>query len=156
MTEQASFPKLKPISISQELSRQLEFIRESKAKSNFGLQNVGSPLSTHLVTNANPFAVLEATNPEAEEEKDDLGERKDNWTFQGKKKHTPKITSPRQVLPQIPTPSSDHDVTPGGRRKRMHSDMHCSYFTSLGIAHPPDQEHTRARIWPVLSREKNA
>jgi hypothetical protein len=115
-----------------------------------------SPLSTQPITNANPFAVLETTNPEAEEEKDDLREMKDNWTFQGKKKHTPKITSPRQVLPQIPTPSSDHDVTPGGRRKRMHSDMHCSYFTSLGIAHPPDQEHTRARIWPVLSREKNA
>jgi hypothetical protein len=35
MTEQASFPELKPISISQELSRQLE-IRESKAKPNFG------------------------------------------------------------------------------------------------------------------------
>ncbi len=32
MTEQASFPELKPISISQELSRQLELIRESKAK----------------------------------------------------------------------------------------------------------------------------
>jgi hypothetical protein len=37
----------------------------------------------------------------------------------------------------------------------MHSDVHCSYFTSLGISTPPDQEHTRARIWSVLSREKN-
>jgi hypothetical protein len=37
MIEQASFPELKPISISQELSRQLELIRESKAKPNFGL-----------------------------------------------------------------------------------------------------------------------
>ncbi|CAK9219992.1 unnamed protein product [Sphagnum troendelagicum] len=46
MTEQASFLELKPISISQELSRQLEIIRESKAKPNFGLQNVDSPLST--------------------------------------------------------------------------------------------------------------
>jgi hypothetical protein len=36
MTEQANFPKLKPISISQELNRQLEIIRESKAKPNFG------------------------------------------------------------------------------------------------------------------------
>jgi hypothetical protein len=34
--------------------------------------------------------------------------------------------------------------------------MHCSYFTSLGISHPPGQEYARARIWPVLSREKNA
>jgi hypothetical protein len=137
MTKHASFPELKPISISQELSRQLEFIRESKAKPNFGLQSTGSPLSTQPVTDANPFAVLETTNPEAEEEKDDSGERKDNWTFQGEKKHTPKITSPKQILPQTPTPSSGHDVTLGGRRKRMHSDMHWSYFTSLGISYPP-------------------
>jgi hypothetical protein len=99
---------------------------------------------------------LEVDNPEAEEEKDNLGEMKESWTFQGRKKHTPKITSPRQALPQTPTPSPGHDVTPGGRRKRMHSDVHCSYFTSLGISSPPSQEHTRARIWPVLSREKNA
>ncbi len=33
--------------------------------------------------------------------------------------------------------------------------MHCSYFTSLGISSPPGQEHARARIWPILSREKN-
>jgi hypothetical protein len=37
----------------------------------------------------------------------------------------------------------------------MHSDVHCSYFTSLGISSPSGQEHARTRIWPVLSREKN-
>jgi hypothetical protein len=36
MIKQASLPKLKPISIGQELSRQLKIIRESKAKPNFG------------------------------------------------------------------------------------------------------------------------
>jgi len=81
MTEQASFPELKPISISQELSRQLEFIHKSKAKPNFGFQNAGSPLSTQPVTNTNAFAALEADNPEAEEEKDNLGELKESWTF---------------------------------------------------------------------------
>ncbi len=156
MTEQASFPELKPISIGQKLSRQLEIIRESKAKPNFGFQNAGSPLSTQLVTSTNPFAALEVDNPEAEEGKDNLGELKESWSFQGRKKHTPRITSPRQALPQTPTPSPGHDVTPGGRRKRMHSDVHCSYFTSLGISSPPGQEHARARIWPVLSREKNS
>ncbi len=156
MIEQASFPELKPISISQELNRQLEIIRESKAKPNFGFQNADSPLSTQPVINTNPFAALEADNPEAKEEKDNLGEMKDNWTFQGRKKHTLRITSPRQALPQTPTPSPGHDVTPGGRRKRMHSDVHCSYFTSLGISSPSGQEHARTRIWPELSREKNA
>jgi hypothetical protein len=34
--------------------------------------------------------------------------------------------------------------------------VHYSYFTSLGISSPLGQEHARARIWPVLSREKNA
>jgi hypothetical protein len=34
--------------------------------------------------------------------------------------------------------------------------MRCSYFTSLGISPPPGKEHARARIWLVLSREKNA
>ncbi len=43
MTEQASFPEPKPLNISQELSRQLEIIRESKAKPNFGFQNAISP-----------------------------------------------------------------------------------------------------------------
>jgi hypothetical protein len=156
MTEQASFPELKPISIGQKLSRQLEIICESKAKPNFGFQNAGSPLSTQLVTSTNPFAALEVDNPEAEEGKDNLGELKESWSFQGRKKHTPRITSPRQALPQTPTPSPGHDVTPGGRRKRMHSDVHCSYFTSLGISSPSGQEHARARIWPVLSREKNS
>jgi hypothetical protein len=46
MTEQASFLELKPISISQELCRQLEIIRESKAKPNFGFQNADNLLST--------------------------------------------------------------------------------------------------------------
>jgi hypothetical protein len=81
MTEQASFLELKPISISQELSRQLEIIRESKAKPNFGFRNIDSPLSTQLVTNTNPFAALEANNPGAKEEKDNLGEMKESWTF---------------------------------------------------------------------------
>jgi len=156
MTEQASFLELKPISIDQELSKQLEIIRESKAKPNFGFQNAGSPLSTQLVISTNPFAALEVDNPEAEEGKENLGELKESWSFQGRKKHTPRITSLRQALPQTPTPSLGHDVTPGGRRKRMHLDVHYSYFTSLGISSPPGQEHARARIWPILSREKNA
>jgi hypothetical protein len=37
----------------------------------------------------------------------------------------------------------------------MHSEVHRSYFTSLGISIPPGQEHARTRIWPVLSKEKN-
>jgi hypothetical protein len=86
---------------------------------------------------------------------DNPEEMREGWIFQGRKKHTPKIASLRPVLPQSTTLTPNHDITLGGRRKRTHSDVHCSYFTSLGISSPPGQEHARARIWLVLSREKN-
>jgi hypothetical protein len=38
----------------------------------------------------------------------------------------------------------------------MHSEMHPSYFTSLGIQVPPSKEPLRAKIWPVLTRVKGA
>jgi hypothetical protein len=34
--------------------------------------------------------------------------------------------------------------------------MHQSFFTSLGIPAPPGREPFRVRIWPVLTRDKNA
>jgi hypothetical protein len=34
-------------------------------------------------------------------------------------------------------------------------ELHHSYFESLGISVPTDQEFYKARIWPVLSREKD-
>jgi hypothetical protein len=37
----------------------------------------------------------------------------------------------------------------------MHSEVHPSFFTSLGIPVPPNKEPLRARVWPVLTREKN-
>jgi len=33
--------------------------------------------------------------------------------------------------------------------------MHRSFFTSLGISIPPKQEFARARVWPILSRERD-
>jgi hypothetical protein len=38
----------------------------------------------------------------------------------------------------------------------MHSEIHPSFFTSLGIPAPPNKEPFRTRIWPVLVREKNS
>jgi hypothetical protein len=65
------------------------------------------------------------------------------------------MASPRQVLLQSPAHTSSLEVTPGGRRKQAHSDVHYSYFASLGISVPPGQEHARTRIWPMLTRVKN-
>jgi len=45
---------------------------------------------------------------------------------------------------------------PGGKRGLMHSEVHPSFFTSLGILAPLNKEPFRTRIWPVLVREKNS
>jgi len=38
----------------------------------------------------------------------------------------------------------------------LHSEVHPSFFTSLDIPVPPNQEFFRVRVWPVLLREKNS
>ncbi len=125
--------------------------RSSPTKARPGGQafrNADSSQATQPTTSTNLFAALEADNPKAEDAMDNLEEMREGWTFQGRKKHAPRIASLRQVLSQFTTLTPNHDVTPGGRRKRTHSNVHCSYFTSLGISSPPGQEHARARIWP--------
>jgi hypothetical protein len=133
----------------------LENLHKTKTNLNFGYQNADCHPVEQLTISANPFAALEADNPEADETKDNLEEMREGWTFQGRRKHTPKIASPKQAPPQSLIPTPNLEVIPRGRRKRMHSDVHCSYFTSLGISTSPGQEHAKAMIWPVLSREKS-
>jgi hypothetical protein len=48
------------------------------------------------------------------------------------------------------------EATLGGKRGQLHSEVPPSFFTSLGISIPQDREPLRARIWPVLAREKNS
>jgi hypothetical protein len=38
----------------------------------------------------------------------------------------------------------------------MHFELHQSFFASLRIPIPIDMEYYRARVWPVLTREKNS
>jgi len=117
---------------------------------------MATPHQTHLsAANANPFTALEALSPKAEGPKDAQGKLGEIWTFQASKKQSSRIVSPRQTLPQSPAPASIHDLTPGSGRKRTHSEVHSSFFISLGIPVPPGQEHARAIVWPVLSRKRN-
>jgi hypothetical protein len=155
MTEFASSPGLNHDRPNLVTRRHLESAYTSKAKLNFGFREANSHQALYSVANTNPFVALEAVNPEAEDAKDNQEDLRESWTIQGRKKHTPRITSPRPALPQSPTPTPNHEVTPRGRRKRMHSEVHRSYFTSLSISVPPGQKHARTRIWLVLSREKN-
>jgi len=66
-----------------------------------------------------------------------------------------KILSPRQDLAEAPTRSPQPVTTPGGKRGQTHSELHHSYFESLGISVPVGQDFCKARIWPILSREKD-
>ncbi|CAK9859462.1 unnamed protein product [Sphagnum jensenii] len=79
----------------------------------------------------------------------------DGWTFQGRRKHTPKLVSPK---PEVPSPLSrtpQREGTLGSKRGLAHSEIHPAFFTALGIPIPANKEPLRTRIWPVLTREKN-
>jgi hypothetical protein len=117
---------------------------------------MATPHQTYLsIANANPFMALEALSLEVEGPKDAQGKLGEIWSFQASKKQSSRIVSLRQTLPQSPAPASIQDLTPGSRRKRTHSEVHSSFFTSLGIPVPPRQEHARAIVWPMLSTERN-
>jgi len=64
--------------------------------------------------------------------------------------------TPRLVDPQAPSHTPQREVTPGGKRGPLHSDVHQSFLSSLGITVPPGREPFRARLWPVITRYKNA
>jgi hypothetical protein len=80
----------------------------------------------------------------------------EGWSFQGRRKHAPKIASPRLELKQVPARTPQQEPTSGGKRQQFHSEVHATYFSSLGIDAPSTGEPFRTRIWPVLTREKNA
>jgi hypothetical protein len=63
--------------------------------------------------------------------------------------------TPRLVDPQAPSHTPQREVTPGGKRGPLHSDVHQSFLSSLGITVPPGREPFRARLWPVITRYKN-
>jgi hypothetical protein len=104
------------------------------------------------VTNLNPFEGEEIRTDLLHGQREDLGE---GWTFQGKRRLPVKLLSPRQDPEEALTHSPHLTSTSGGKRGLTHSELHRSYFESLGISAPLNQEFCKARIWPVLSREKD-
>jgi hypothetical protein len=115
-----------------------------------------APLQTYLsAANANPFVALETINLEEEDLKHTQEETGERWVFQASRKQAPRFVSPGKAPPPSPTHTLTQDCASGSRRKRTRSEVHNSFFTSLGIFVPPGQEFARARVWPVLSRERN-
>jgi hypothetical protein len=70
-------------------------------------------------------------------------------------KQAPRFASPGKAPPLSQTRTLTQDCALGSRKKRTRSEVHNSFFTSLGIPVPPGQELARARVWPVLSRERD-
>ncbi|CAK9274809.1 unnamed protein product [Sphagnum jensenii] len=118
------------------------------------LELTSSPGSGDLA-NLNPFA---GNSGEASRsgllqiQQEDPGE---GWTFQGKRRLPVRLLSPQQDLAETTTRPPHLVTTPGGKRGQTHLELHHSYFESLGISVPEGQDFCKARIWPVLSREKD-
>jgi hypothetical protein len=155
MADLTSPPGLNQVRPNTRVETPLAIAHPQAEQPNFGYR-LATPHQIYLsAANANPFTALEALSPEAEGPKDAQGKLGETWTFQASKKQSSRIVSPRKTLPQSPAPASIQDPTPGSGRKRMRSEVHSCFFTSLGIPVPPGQEHARSIVWPVLSRERN-
>jgi hypothetical protein len=126
------------------------------AKLHFGILRLTRTQTQTPEANANLFASPGEGNREAERHNKPPMEAMEGWSFQGKRRHTPKLASPKQDVTQLSFHTLQRDATPRGKRGLMHLEVHPSFFTSLGIPTPPNKEPFRARIWPVLVREKNS
>jgi len=125
-------------------------------KPSFGFPAREGPQRATREAASNPFATPGKKDNEAPRPSAPPSEPMEGWVFQGKKRNAPIRASPRQEPPQASLHTPQKDVTPGGKRGLLHSEVHQSYFTSLGILVPDNKEPFRARFWPVLTREKDA
>jgi hypothetical protein len=98
---------------------------------------------------------LETTNSKEEDLKLTQEETGERWVFQASRKQAPRFVSPGKALPPSPTHTPTQDCASGSRRKRTFSEVHNFFFTSLGISVPSGEEFARAKIWPVLFRERD-
>jgi len=93
------------------------------------------------------------------EEEEDLKHAQEEagepWVFQARKKKAPSSASAGKAPPPSQAHTPTQDCASGSRRKRTRSEVHNSFFSSLGIFVPPGQEFARARVWPVLARDRN-
>ncbi len=124
-------------------------------KLHFGIPGLKGTQAQTSEANVNPFASPGEGNKEAERHIRPQVEIMEGWSFQGRKRHAPKLASPRQEATQLPFHTPQRDATSGGKKGLMHSEVHPSFFTLLGIPAPPNKEPFRTRIWPVLVKEKN-
>jgi len=127
-----------------------------KIKLSFGIPRVANPQALTLEANANPFTSPNEGNRGAELCNKLLEDVVEGWSFQGRRRHAPKLASPCQELHQPLPRTPQLETTPRGKRGQLHFEVHPSFFTSLDIFVPPNREFFRAKVWPILVREKNS
>ncbi|CAM6074849.1 unnamed protein product [Sphagnum tenellum] len=118
------------------------------------LAREGSQRATWEAT-PNPFATPGKKSKEDPDLSEPPVEPTGSSIFQGKKRNTSTRAPTRQESPQVFLHTPQRDATPGGKRGLLHSEVHQSYFTSLGISTLANKEPFRVRIWLVLIREKD-
>jgi hypothetical protein len=155
-TRLISEAKLKVERLAEEIQKLKASLNSTpRTELNFRNQELASPQAPNPATKTNPFAVLGEDNSGVEALMKIHEDMKEGWSFQGRKRHAPKHASPRQEVHHPSPLISQRKTTPGGKRGLMHSEVHPSFFISLGIPVLPSKEPLRARVWPVLTREKN-
>jgi len=126
-----------------------------RTRLNFGITGPAITLTNGKTVSENPFT---ETGEEAhrtnrlQKLNEDL---RGGWTFQGKKKLSIRIVSPRQDPTQHLSHTPRLASTPGGKRGQTHSELNHTYFESLGIPVSAGQDFCKAKVWLVLSRDKN-
>jgi hypothetical protein len=126
----------------------------SKAKLSFNLLEEKNDSAQGKWADLNPFEVLNGENEHSDFLRKIPEELEGGWTFQGKKKNKVKIDTIRPESNQSPHPSTSASIAPGGKRGQTYLELHPSFFTSLGIPLPTNVDVYRARVWPILTREK--
>jgi len=156
MVELPKFPCRVKSKIRAEAERLPDGVTTPKIKLSFGLPRLASPQAPALEASANPFASPGEGNQRAVLRIKSQEDTMEGWSFQGRRRHAPKLASPRQKPHQSLPCTPQQETTLGGKRGQLHSEVHPSFFTSLGISIPPNREFFRTRVWPVLVREKNS
>jgi hypothetical protein len=87
-----------------EAERLMEGISTPKVKFCFGIPILISPQAFTLEANINPFTNPGEGNREAELRGKLHEDTMEGWSFQGRRRHVPKLASPRQEFHQHPLP----------------------------------------------------
>jgi hypothetical protein len=156
MTNPPPSPSRAKGKIRAEVKNPPEEATTPKNKFYFRLHRLNDYQAQKTEANANPFASSNEGNRGVDLRARTQEDMLEGWSFQGRRKHAPKLASPRpkthHTLPRTP----QQETTPGGKRVQFHdSEVHPSYFSSLIITILDIGDPFRARIWPVLVREKN-